>query len=385
MNEQPIKLIITVVNDISSTSMPLNEFVLYRAKHYPDEKHFLVVFLPVDEETQAIYKTKLAIYNVEVIECQGSLIQFLISIYFLVKAAHQRGQRVLCHLHHSKTALMLIIEWLILANRFKLPKLYTVHNVYDKYSLSNQCGTFFSTLLCDRVSCNSYSSYFALPQIVRDIRKSELNVIYNGIDIMAIDAIVASRETNLSLSSKEVGHQFRLISVNRCVKAKNISFLLKVLQDLPPFTTLTLVGDGVLLPNLKQQAKELKIDDRVFFTGRLSREAVYRKVLQADIYVSSSIWEGLGNAVLEAMALRKPVVLSNIEPYKEIAKKGQGSVKVIDFSIREWTLIIKKLSRESQGTLEELGEANRKIVEDNFTLTKMHEKYSQIYSFSWNQ
>ncbi|MEQ8999705.1 MAG: glycosyltransferase [Coleofasciculus sp. B1-GNL1-01] len=374
-----------MVNDISPTSMALNEFVLYRAKHYSDEKHFIVVFLPVDEKTKAIYQTKIASYNVEIIECYGNLRRFFTSIYSFIKAAHQQGKQILCHLHNPKTALMLIIEWLILANRFKLPKLYTVHSVYTRYSALNKFGTFLSILLCDKVSCNSYSSYLALPQIARNIRKNELNVIFNGIDITGIDAIAANGEANRSLFANDVGQRFRLISVNRCVKAKNISFLLKVLRDLPPFITLTLVGDGILLPNLKQQAKKLKIDDRVFFTGRLSREAVYREVLQADVYISSSIWEGLGNAVLEAMALRKPVVLSNIKPYKEIAKKGKGSIKVIDFNIKEWTILIKKLSQESKDTLQELGEANRKIVEDNFSLKKMHEEYSQIYKFLWNQ
>ncbi|MEQ8541434.1 MAG: glycosyltransferase [Coleofasciculus sp. D1-CHI-01] len=385
MNEQPIKLIVTVVNDITSTSMPLNEFVLYRAKHYPDEKHFLVVFLPVDEETKAIYHDKLASYSVETIECNGNLSKFFTSMYFLVKALYKHRKQALCHLHFSKTALMLIIEGLIFLNSFKIPKLYTVHNVYDRYSALNKLGTFVSTLLCERVSCNSYSSYLALPSIVRDIRQCELNVIYNGIDITAIDATAASCKANLSLSANDVAQQFRLISVSRCVKAKNISFLFKVLRDLQPFITLTIVGDGILLPNLKQQAKDLKIDDRVFFRGRLSREAVYREVLQADLYVSSSIWEGLGNAVLEAMALRKPVVLSNIDPYKEIAEKGKGSVKVLDLSITVWTTLIKKLSRESKSTLEQLGEANRKIIEDNFSLTKMHEKYSHIYENLWNK
>jgi glycosyltransferase involved in cell wall biosynthesis len=387
MNEQPIKLIVTVVNDISSTSMPLNEFVLYRAKHYPDEKHFLVVFLPVDEETQAIYHDKLSNYNVEIIECHGKLRQFFICTYSMVRAARKQGKLALCHLHFPKSALIWIMQWLILANKFKLPTLYTVHSVYDRYSVLNKVGAFLSTLLCDQVNCNSYSSYLALPQIVRDIRKNNLNIIFNGIDIAVIDAIAVSNESNLFLSANEiaVNQQFHLISVNRCVKPKNISFLLEVLSNLPPFITLTLVGDGVLLSNLKQQAKEFKIDDRVFFTGRLSREAVYRKVLQADLYVSSSIWEGLGNAVLEAMALRKPVVLSNIEPYKEIAEKGKGSVKVLDLSITVWTTLIKKLSRESKSTLEQLGEANRKIIEDNFSLTKMHEKYSHIYENLWNK
>ena len=230
-------------------------------------------------------------------------------------------------------------------------------------------------LLSHIVGFNSYSSYKATPYRIRQIIKSKSSVIYNGIDINAIDSVA---KESFSITNSD-NRQFKLVSVNRAVKQKNLSFLLEVLTQLPHHFTLTLVGDGPLLMSLQSEAEKLNLSNRVFFTGLLKREDVYKEVFNSDIYISSSIWEGLGNAVLEAMALKLPVILSKISPYQEIAKHSKNGVKVLNLNISEWATAIRELSLEPKGTLEKLGQQNRAVVEQNFSLMRMHKSYSKLY------
>jgi glycosyltransferase involved in cell wall biosynthesis len=78
--------------------------------------------------------------------------------------------------------------------------------------------------------------------------------------------------------------------------------------NLPDNIKFLLVGDGPEEKMLKNLAKELNIENRVIFVGRVDRTEVskYRQI--SDIFVCPSRSEGLGNAFLSAMASRLPVI-----------------------------------------------------------------------------
>ena len=69
-----------------------------------------------------------------------------------------------------------------------------------------------------------------------------------------------------------------------------------------------IVGDGPLGENLKAQAKELCVTDRVVFHGNVSREDVYRLVCESDALTHASITETFGVVYIEALAAGRPVV-----------------------------------------------------------------------------
>lgn len=83
----------------------------------------------------------------------------------------------------------------------------------------------------------------------------------------------------------------------------------KVVQECPD-TILLLVGEGELEESLKKQVQELKIEEKVKFLG--SRDDVPAILNITHIFALSSLWEGLGRAMTEAMLIGKPVVVPNI-------------------------------------------------------------------------
>ncbi|MCC6682541.1 MAG: glycosyltransferase family 4 protein [Phycisphaeraceae bacterium] len=104
---------------------------------------------------------------------------------------------------------------------------------------------------------------------------------------------------------------FRLISVGRLVKRKGFNHLVRAMKKLPRDVQLSIVGDGPLDAELKQLAAQEHVADRVHLLGYQSRESIYRLLRQSDCYVLSSLHEGLGIVVQEAMEAGLPVVATD--------------------------------------------------------------------------
>jgi glycosyltransferase involved in cell wall biosynthesis len=100
-----------------------------------------------------------------------------------------------------------------------------------------------------------------------------------------------------------------LITVGRLVARKAIDQLIAVLAR-PELEQvhLMVVGDGPLEPELRQQAAQLRVDQRVRFFGHVSETEKFQLLRMADAFVSTSQHEGFGLVFLEAMACGLPIV-----------------------------------------------------------------------------
>ncbi|MGH7557123.1 MAG: glycosyltransferase family 4 protein [Gemmatimonadota bacterium] len=107
------------------------------------------------------------------------------------------------------------------------------------------------------------------------------------------------------------GDRFRLISVGRLVARKGFDHLLRAMSRLPEDVELLLVGDGPLEPELRALARAEGVEERVRFLGYRTREAIHALLRHADCYVLSSLHEGLGIVVQEAMDAGLPVVATD--------------------------------------------------------------------------
>lgn len=133
------------------------------------------------------------------------------------------------------------------------------------------------------------------------VRRASVSVIENPVDLSRFPKTVSS--------ANEIGGTLRIISVGRLTFQKGYDVLLRSLA-LSPLSEvaleLTLVGDGPHASRLKALAKALEVEDKVRFVGHLDDPMPL--VSQSDLYVLSSRYEGLSNAMLEALCLGVPVV-----------------------------------------------------------------------------
>lgn len=141
------------------------------------------------------------------------------------------------------------------------------------------------------------------------VKEEKIKIIHNGANPRDLNPI--SNETELIELKKKYNKQpddIFLVNTARLVHQKGTENTLRAMIDLPDNIKFLLVGDGPEEKMLKNLAKELKIEDRVIFVGRVDRNEVskYRQI--SDIFVCPSRSEGLGNAFLSAMASRLPII-----------------------------------------------------------------------------
>lgn len=116
-------------------------------------------------------------------------------------------------------------------------------------------------------------------------------------------------------------------AVGRLVTVKGYRYLLDAMPAVlarQPDAHLVIIGDGVEGPMLQTLARSLGVAERVHFTG--SRPDVETLLRAFDVFVSTSLVEGLPTVVLESMAARVPVIASAIPGNLELVTDGETGV-----------------------------------------------------------
>ena len=183
---------------------------------------------------------------------------------------------------------------------------------------------------------------------------ADFRVLNNAIDAgrYAFDPAIRSevrRELGLPADALVVGH------VGRFDPQKNHRFLVEIFEKMPVDARLLLVGDGVLRPDVEQQAAALGIRDRILFTG--VRTDVDRLLQAMDLFLMPSLFEGLPVSIVEAQAAGLPCLISDRVPI-ECKKTALVTQIRLDASPAEWAeavLSAAKMLREN--TLSQIREA----------------------------
>ena len=147
---------------------------------------------------------------------------------------------------------------------------------------------------------------------------------------------------------------------------------------------LVVIGDGPERENLLRYRDEIRITDRVHFIGH--RGDVFNFLPHFDLLWSVSGYEGLSNAVLEAMSAGVPVVASDIPGHRELVLPGKTGVLIPEYAgdaIRRRT----EVCRESFALLQPgaaavraaMGSAARRRAETEFGLAPMINRYAELY------
>jgi len=121
---------------------------------------------------------------------------------------------------------------------------------------------------------------------------------------------------------------FRLIAVGRLVARKGFDHLLRALPDLPSHVRLEVIGDGPLAAPLRELARDLGVEDRVSWPGYLGRGEILRRLARSDCFVLSSLHEGLGIVVQEAMFSGLPIVATDNGGQTDLVDHGGNGLLV---------------------------------------------------------
>lgn len=209
------------------------------------------------------------------------------------------------------------------------------------------------------------------------LREKQSQAIYSGIDFTRLD-----QPCNI----QKIRHQFSIPDgwqvigmVGRLDTQKAPHFLIEAFEkvsQVQPKTLLFLVGEGELRAQLEAQAAQLGLAKTVKFLG--SRNDVPDILKVIDIFALSSLWEGLGRAMTEAMLIGKPVVVPDIYGIPEIVHHQKTGLlfPVGDVSTLSQHLIDLLQNSEKR---DHLGKAAKKLTRELFSADKMTNEIEEIY------
>ncbi|WP_077214404.1 glycosyltransferase family 4 protein [Bacillus dakarensis] len=161
---------------------------------------------------------------------------------------------------------------------------------------------------------------------------------------------------------------------------KNQQLLIRSVNEIKskvPNVKLVLAGDGPLLADCKELTQKLSLEKIVHFLGY--RTDMKSLLSISDVAVASSLREGLPVNIMEAMACGLPVVATDNRGHRELIKNDRNGWVITDQDEKEFSEKIKLLSRDPE-LRKSYGMSGRKLMESTYSLTKVLEEKSKLYS-----
>ncbi len=212
------------------------------------------------------------------------------------------------------------------------------------------------------------------------VNKDRRVVIPSGVDYDYFDSERPEVQKKAASLREEldIGEDVVVGYVGRLSLRKGLTYLLQALRKIQreySNTVLLVVGDGEERRNLEMIAKKSEI--RAVFAGWQKDVLPYYAVM--DVFVLPSLFEGLPNVMLEAMAMEKPLVATDVGANPDLVADGRNGFLV---SVRDHEQIASALKRliENPDLRKSMGVTNRRIVEKFFSWDKIVRQIEKLYN-----
>lgn len=212
------------------------------------------------------------------------------------------------------------------------------------------------------------------------VSKQKVSLIPNGIDLDRISGLPSGAEKDNLRRRYGLGADSQVIGIiGRLSPVKGHRYLLLALAEListKPKIHCLIVGDGDLRAKLIKLAKTLNIVDHISFLEATPKTQLPLAVM--GCFVLPSLQEGLGLAILEAMAMGLPVVASDVGGIYTLIKDGQNGFLVPPADPSALAKAIGKLL-DDEGLAKRMGQAGQRMVQRKFSLDKMVRQIEGVY------
>lgn len=206
------------------------------------------------------------------------------------------------------------------------------------------------------------------------VTPEKISIIPTGIDVSEY-SIFTSEETD----------DFTLLFVGRLSRNRNVEQAIQSLVHLPEDVKLRIVGDeaksshaatGGYLDELKRLVKAENIEDQVIFTGAKYDDDLKKEYARADAFVYTSVYENLGQTILEAAAAGLPVVATPVGVANELVVEDETGYLT---PIGESGAVAENVKKLRRHGAQEMGRRMRNRVENRYDWETIIDKYVDIY------
>lgn len=250
----------------------------------------------------------------------------------------------------------------------KIPCVFTAHGWAFTEGVAKNKQLFYRRVekwigrITQKVICVcDYDRILALQHQV--LPSSKIITIHNGV----------MDHGHLSLKPKSVNDVVKILMVARFDPPKKQLELIHALSHISDLNWyMIFAGDGSLKEQAAQAVQDHCLGHKVTFLGNHTN--VSELLIDTDIFVLTSSWEGLPLSVLEAMAHKLPIIASNVGGVKEAVRNAENG-----FLIHQNLPDLLALLIENPFLRKEMGEKSRAIYETSFTFEQMYNQTLQTY------
>ena len=260
------------------------------------------------------------------------------------------------------------------------------------WGYSGRCKTLFYIVLEKLTACITDKIIALTEQEKKDhihfhiAPEDKFSVVHSGIDLdrfsnLSVDPAAMKRSLEIPEGNLVVGTTGRLTHV------KGHRYLIEAaskIMNIRPDTTFVFLGDGELSDELKNIASKLGIEENVKFPGWRPDVAEVMSIF--DVFVLPSLNEGMGRVLVEAMALGKPIVASDVGGISDLVIHDRNGYLVPVGDVETLAARIKELL-DDFGKREKMGNMGRRYAA-KYSSEEMVKKIDQLYrelAVSWSK
>jgi glycosyltransferase involved in cell wall biosynthesis len=246
--------------------------------------------------------------------------------------------------------------------------IHVEHNVSDQKKFHHIMINKILSTFTDKIICVSEKAKQSLMEIEK-IKPDKICVIHNGLDTSCLSPINKDQNRNgkirvgiIASFTEQKGHVYFVDAAARVVESfKDVEFIY--------------IGDGPLRPSVEKKVMEYGLDKYSRFLG--ARLDVGDLLKTLDIFVLSSLWEGLPISLLEAQYSGIPSVVTEVGGNPEVIEDGYNGLLVPPKDSEKLATAIFRVINNNK-LRNDIGLNAQKVFNQNFSVDKMTNNYLNI-------
>jgi glycosyltransferase involved in cell wall biosynthesis len=287
-----------------------------------------------------------------------------------------------------------IIAGSLLGKLYQIPIISTIHDVFTtslpdgwtQWARENNLGrvqTILGPLLekiMVRMPTNAIHtiSNTTKDDILRLNKSHRLNIaiIHNGVDLAEYSSYISPP----SNSGTNCYNKY-IVYIGRLVYYKNLNVVIRAFAAVTkqiPDAKLIVIGDGIKRNDWEKLASDLGLSQNIKFLGYVRQDEKLRILSRTSALVLPSLYEGFGMVLIEAFAMKKPVLVAKERPFDEIVDDEVDGFLIPSHDPQIWAeKIILMLSEPS--LCKKMGEKGSAKVQEKFNIDYVISQMESLY------
>lgn len=345
------------------------------------------VYVFYTKRDNEFFKKKLKNLSVKIFKKKNNtnfnLVNFFLDFLYLRKLILRINPNIIhVHLPYMELLTFLVLKTLDKKYNFIITK-HIDSSLFNASNNQNESliGSFLGNLIYSKAKKIIAISEAVKKYIITNysnVKTNNIAVIHYGIE----HKIFSKSKKILNKFKKKYNlNSYYILGVAaRLVRQKSIDFLIKGFsvynKNFNPKSKLLIAGKGPLKEELKELVSSLNLKKSVIFLGfQNDIDTFYQSI---NVFCLTSNYEGLGLAILEALACKKPIITSNCSAMPEIIKHKKNGLLVDHLDVRQLVKAIKAL--EDPKLRNKISFNSTKLLMKKFSLPSMIKKTIIIYN-----